>query len=541
MKARIVTSESGDTPPAVSREEFERLKAQNTDLIAQNAELEQKLTWLMEQMRIAKRQEYGASSEHCDYGQMNLFNEAEALADENAAEPALEENVKGYTRKQRERTMDTLPDNLPVETVEHTLPPEDQNCPKCGNALHVMGQDIREEIKIVPAKVVLVRHIRYTYACRDCAKNDVQVPIIKAPITNPVIKGSFASPEAVAHIAAQKYVMGIPLYRQEQEWKRAGVTLSRQTMSNWLVKTSTDWLEPVWKALRQLLLERGILHADESFLQVLRENGKAATSDSRMWLYRTSGDAEMAIVLFEYQPDRTAKRAETFLEGFKGYLHTDGYGGYHGLPEDIVVVGCWAHARRYFEKALKILPKQKQAGSGALHGVQVCDTLFSIERTLKNLAPEERFKKRNKQAKPILDDFYDWLSQQEVGKSAFGKAVKYALGQWKYLERYLLDGRLEISNNRAENSIRPFTVGRKNWLFANTPKGAKSSAILYSIVETAKENGLDPYRYLVYLYKTAPNCDLDDPKAVEMLLPNNAPKDCLCPIKQTVLDGFENL
>ncbi|MDL2327288.1 IS66 family transposase, partial [Ruminococcaceae bacterium OttesenSCG-928-A11] len=200
---------------------------------------------------------------------------------------------------------------------------------------------------------------------------------MKTPISTPVIKGSFASPQAIAHIAVQKYVMCVPLYRQEQEWKRAGILLSRQTMSNWLLRASQDWLFPVYNALRRLMLSLDVLHADESVLQVLHEDGKTAQSQSRMWLYRTSGDAAMPIVLFEYQPDRAAKRAAAFLEGFKGYLHTDGYEGYHGLPEDILVVGCWAHARRKFDEALKSVTKEQQIGSGALHGKQICDRLFA--------------------------------------------------------------------------------------------------------------------------------------------------------------------
>lgn len=535
MEKNPKTTESGEKMVTISETEYEGLKARTM-------ELEQKLQWVMEQLGLAKKRQFGPSSEKSMYGQMDLFNEAEAGAQEDAAEPELYESVRPHTRKKGKRGIDKLPEDLPVEVVEHTLPADAQSCPKCGNALHVMGKEVREELKIIPAKAVIVQHIRYVYSCRACEKSDTGVPVITAPVPQPVIKGGFASPQAVAHIATQKFVMGVPLYRQEQEWKRAGVDLSRQTMSNWLLKTSRDWLEPVYDALRALLLKRDVLHADETTLQVLHEAGKTAQSQSRMWLYRTGGDAEMPIVLFEYQPDRTAERAQTFLTGFKGYLHADGYEGYHRLSrkltQDIIVVGCWVHARRKFDEALKVLPKSKQADSGAFHGKQVCDKLFSIERGLTGLTPGERLAKRNEQAKPVLDEFHRWLTSQNVGASAFGTAVKYTLGQWKYLENYLLDGRLEISNNRAENSIRPFTVGRKNWLFANTPKGAKSSAILYSIIETAKQNDLDPYRYLEYIFTVAPNCDLKDPKMLETLLPNMAPEDCRIKVVQTTIDDL---
>jgi transposase len=486
-------------------------------------------------VRLAKHRQFGASSEKSEYGQLNLFNEAELTADEHADEPALCEVEKHYRQKAK-RGADRLPPELPVEVVEYVLPTEEQVCPECGGQLHILGKEIvREELKFIPAKAVKVRHVRYAYACRRCEKDGDNVPVLKAPVPPPVIKGGFASPEAIAHIAVQKYVMCIPLYRQQQAWKRASILLSRQTMSNWLLRATRDWLLPVYNALRQLLLKRSVLHADESVLQVLHEDGKSAQSQSRMWLYRTGGDAEMAIVLFEYQPDRSAKRAKAFLAGFKGYLHTDGYEGYHSLPEDIVVIGCWAHARRKFDEALKAVSKAEQVGSGAVHGQQVCDRLFAIERNLAELAPEERLEKRRELATPILDEFYQWLNRQNTGKNAFGTAVKYTLGQWKYLERYLLDGRLEISNNRAENSIRPFAVGRKNWLFCNTPAGATASAILYSIVETAKANDLDPYRYLVHIFSAAPALNLDDPVVLATLLPDRAPDACRVTNAQTAM------
>lgn len=489
--------------------------------------------------RRAKHRQFGASSEKSGYGQLDLFNEVEQLADEYADEPALCAVEKHYRQKAK-RGADRLPSELPVEVVEHILPGKEQVCPECGGELHILGKEVvREELKLIPARAVKVQHVRFSYACRRREKDGDSVPVVKAPVPPPVIKGSFASPQAIAHIAVQKYVMCVPLYRQEQEWKRAGILLSRQTMSNWLLRATRDWLEPVYNALRQLLLKRAVLHADESVLQVLRKDGKTAQSQSRMWLYRTGGDASMPIVLFEYQPDRSAKRAKTFLKGFKGYLHTDGYEGYHGLPEDIVVVGCWAHARRKFDEALKSVTKEQQIGSGALHGKQVCDRLFAIERGLADLTHEERLEKRQELARPVLDEFHRWMQRQKTGKNAFGVAVNYTLGQWKYLERYLLDGRLEISNNRAENSIRPFAVGRKNWLFCNTPKGAMASAVLYSLVETAKENNLDPYSYLAYVFSTAPNLNMDDSAVLATLLPDMAPDSCHIAVSQTSLPNCD--
>lgn len=217
----------------------------------------------------------------------------------------------------------------------------------------------RRELKLIPAKAIIVEHIRKVYACRNCERDECGVPIVKAAVSNPVIKGGFASPEAIAHIASQKFVMGVPLYRQEQEWNRYGINLSRQTMSNWLIKATFDWLEPVYDALKEILCMREVLHADETTLQVLRESDKPPQSKSYMWLYRTSGDTNLPIVLYEYQQDRRAEHPKIFLKNFNGYLHADGYEGYHDLSDNIKVVGCFAHARRKFDEAIKGLSKKE--------------------------------------------------------------------------------------------------------------------------------------------------------------------------------------
>ncbi|MDL2248354.1 IS66 family transposase [Tyzzerella sp. OttesenSCG-928-J15] len=500
----------------ISQKEYE-------NLIAEKERLSQQVDFLMEQMRLARHRQFGSSSEKSEYdaSQLNLFNEAEACANEAATEPEIIEIQKRYRKKARQKK-DRLPADLPIEVIEYTLSAEEQDCPECGNTLHVMGKEVREELKLIPAKAVIVRHIRYTYACRNCEKNNTVVPVIRAPIPKPVIKGSFASPEAVAHIITQKFVMATPLYRQEQEWNRQGIMLSRQTMSNWLIRCAEDWLEPVYDELHRRLLEHEVLHCDETTLQVLHEPGKTAQSKSYMWLYRTSGDAKKPIVLYEYQPSRSAVHPENFLMDWKGYLHADGYSGYHSLEKygNITVIGCLAHARRKFNEALKTIPEKDRENSNAFIGKSYCNQLFDIERDIKTLSPKEKYTQRQKRAKPVLDEFFAWLNSENFSKGILGKAVGYTLGQWKYLERYLLDGRLEISNNRAERSIKPFVIGRKNFLFANTPRGAKASAIIYSMVETAKESGIDPYEYLTYIFKTAPQMDIqNNPDSVSLLLP----------------------
>ncbi len=424
------------------------------------AELEQQVQWFMAQIRLAKHRQFGVSSEKTNVEQINLFNEAEATADLAAPEPSLTE-VKAHYRKRTRLTTDKLPEDLPVEVIEHELPETERVCPDCGGELHTMGREIREELKVIPAKAVIVRHVRHVYACRNCENTSDHVPVVKADMPEPVIKGGFASPETIAHIASQKFMMASPLYRQEQEWKQNGILLSRQTMSNWLIKACEEWLEPIYEEMKRRLCEHEVLHADETVLQVLKEPGKTAQSKSYMWLFRTSGEAKHQVVLYDYQPDRKHTHPEEFLKGFSGYLHADGYDGYHKLPENITVVGCWAHLRRKFFDALKTLPKDKQPDSNAAKGVAYCDKLFHFEKQLALLTPENRLKEREKLSRPLIDEFYDWIGHlNALPNTLLGKAAHYAQSQRKYLERYLLDGRLEISNNRAERSIKPFVIGR---------------------------------------------------------------------------------
>lgn len=471
--------------------------------------LENKMDWLMEQIRLSKHKEFGASSEKTTFEeQMSLvFNEAEGFQRDSLSEPTLEEIT--YKRKKAAGHKEELLADLPVQTIEYTLSDDESDCPQCGEKMHAMGKEIRRELKIIPAKVEVVEHVKYIYSCRDCEKNAENVPIIKTKLPEPVIKGSIASPSAVAHIMTQKFINAVPIYRQEQDYKRHGIELSRQTMSNWVNRCALDWLQPLYESLKAHLISRKVLCADETTLQVLREPGKKATTKSYMWLYRTGNDElNRPIVIYEYQPTRSAQHPKLFLKAYKGYLHVDGYDAYHNLANTIIICGCLAHARRKFEEALKSIPSSEQLGSQALIGKSYCDKLFRIEEEIKELSVEEKYEKRLELAKPVWDAYLVWLKTvNALPKSALGKAISYSLGQWKYLQNYLLDGRCEISNNRAERSIKPFVIGRKNFLFANTPLGAKASAITYSIIETAKENSLNPFEYLRYLFEELPNVD----------------------------------
>ena len=487
-------------------------------------ELKSQNEWLLEQLRLANRKRFGTSSEKTREelpDQLHLFNEAEAYA----APPGTKTTaVAAHTRQKRSRRLEeALPENVPVEVVEHHLSAEERECPICGEIMPEIGKEVRRTLKILPAQVSIREDWYYACACRKCQNEGTETPVVKAEKTPAFLSGSYASPEAVAHIMTQKFCMGSPLYRQEQEWARQGIRLSRQTMSNWILRSTEDWLRPVYDELHRRLVRQSVLHADETTLQVLHEPGKKAQTKSYMWLYRTGGDMGSPIVLYEYQPSRKSAHAEKFLEGFTGYLHADGYQGYHKLPENIRVVGCWAHARRKFDEALGAIPPDKREGSAALTGLQYCNELFAWEKRFESLGPEERQKQRLKEEKPILDALLSWadsIAGSAAPKSALGKALHYLREQWPYLVRYLEDGRLELSNNRAERSIKPFVIGRKNFLFANSPLGAQSSAVIYSLIETAKENGLDPYSYLVSVFERAPVLGLNKhPENVRVLLP----------------------
>jgi transposase len=397
--------------------------------------------------------------------------------------------------------------------------------------MHEMSTEVRQELKVIPAQVKVVKHVRYVYGCRHCERNELNTPIVTALMPEPVLPGSLVSPSLLAHVMVQKYCDGLPLYRQEQQWSRLGIEISRQTMANWMIQGVERHLQNIFDRMHERLLQNDILHADETTLQVLNEPGRAAQSTSYLWLYRTGRD-DPAIILYDYQTTRASKHPTRFLKGFKGWLQVDGYAGYNDLP-DIKPVGCWAHARRKFTDALKALPEaQREKTVAAQEGLNFCNQLYAIERNLKEASVEERYQARLAQSSPVLEAFLAWLKTQTpraLPKSPVGQAIQYCRNQWDKLTAFLQDGRLEIDNNRSERSIKPFVIGRKNWLFANTQRGAAASATIYSIIETAKENGLNPFTYLTYLFERLPNVDVNDPEILDKLLPwsSTLPDVCL--------------
>ena len=524
MKNNAVNS--GDTV-TISRAEYEqflKLKEENEQLSKLN-------DWFLQQLTLAKQKKYGSTSEKADDA---IYEQLSLLADEPEMIEYLESIrkketviVASHTRTRKTGAIDdVVPDDVPVEVEEHR--PDDIICSVCGAEMTEIGKEVKRTLKIIPAQVVVHEDWYFTYACKSCEEENCTTQIRKTPRDVSVLPGSYASPEAIAYIMTQKYVMGCPLYRQESDFNRRNIRLSRQTMSNWLLESTERWLEPVYNELHRKLLEEDIIHADETELQVLREPGKAAQSTSYMWLYRTGKYAEHPIVLYEYQAGRGGDYAMEFLKGFSGYLQTDGYSGYNKVT-DVTHVGCMAHLRRKFDDVIKSQPKGSKSPLAA-KAEAYCSKIFKIEEDLANLSSEERFEQRKILVKPIMDEFEKFMEGKNAGsKSKLGQAITYYNNQWSTISNFMLDGRLEVSNNLAERSIKPFVTGRKNFLFANTPKGAKGTAIMFSIIETAKDNHLDPYRYITYLLTKAPSLDQNIENWVESLLPENAPDSCRIP------------
>jgi transposase len=514
----------------------ESLLERNKYLERKVEELSSLVKYYEEMFRIYQHKKFGSSSEKTSPRQMELFtfDEAENEADNKVPEPAIEE----ITYKRRKRTGKKEEDlrGLPVRTVTHSIPEEERICPECGEIMHVMGHsEPRREIEVIPAQVIVIEHTQEIYSCRNCEHNGTSVPVIKAPMPEPVIKGSSASPSAMAHIMVQKYMNAVPLYRQEMDLHAHGFNLSRQTMANWIIYCSEHWLEPLYELMRLRMLEEEILHADETVLQVLHEPGRASRTNSYMWLYMTGALAAVNIVLYEYQETRSSSHPKRFLESFHGYLHSDGYAGYHCLQADITIIGCWAHVRRAFVDAVKAAQPDARKSSPSQKGVDFCDELFALERAYakEELTPKERARARLERSKPVSDALFAWAgSVNALPKSALGKAVTYLFGQRPYLENVYKDGRAELSNNRAERSIKPFVIGRKNWMFSSSPKGAKASSVIYSIIETAKLNKLKPFEYLKHIFTRMPNISPDEYRS---LLPwsETLPEICKLDSQQT--------
>lgn len=503
---------------------------------AQTAQLNQTIANLNETVEYLKKKLFASSSEKTKKdafpGQLDLFNEAEAAADPSVPEPTLEEAVGGYKRKERKQkaTREEILAGLPVVEVPCTVPDEDRNCPYCNTPMEVIGKKVvREELRIIPAKVERIQYVQEVLGCPECKKDGASV-IVGAETPSPLLKHSLASASTVAYVMYQKYVNSIPLYRQEADWKQLGVKLSRATLANWVIKCGIDYMEPVYGHLHQCLLERDIIHADETPCQVLKEDGKTAQSRSYMWLYGSGNDGLPPIRLYDYQPSRGGYHAEEFLKGFSGYLICDGFSGYNKL-KGVIRCGCLAHMRRYWKEALPGKSRKSSDKTHAEIGLDYCNQLFELEKEYADLDADTRKAERLETKPAIWEAYWSWLETvNPAGGSRLAKAVTYAKNQKPYMENYLLDGRCSISNNIAENIARPYAVGRKNFLFHDTVKGAQASAIIYSLVETAKLNNLNIYAYLETVLLYMPDYK-NEPEGIEELMPWSEMIQQRCQIK----------
>lgn len=508
----------------------EELVIENDALKQKADELELKLKWYEQRYRVNQAKKFGQSSEKTDPNQLSFFTEAEKEVSPKEPEPTIE--TIQYQRKKPKRTQKELLENLPVECIDYTLSEEEQYCPQCNYPLHVIGTYSRKELVIIPAQAKVIEYRQHRYACRHCEQQAIQTPIIEAPMPKAILPGSIASPSLLADILYQKYVNHIPLYRQESQFKQLDVALSRQTLSNWVIRTA-DRLAPFAQRLHEHLIQCDCLHSDETTVQVIKEDGREAKNKSYMWLYR-SGKYHHPIVWYDYQPTRSSAHPKRVLKDFHGYLHCDGYSGYNQL--DVTRIGCLAHIRRKFKEAI-IATKEKGKSNKATVaeiGLTYCNRLYAVERKLKDAEPDQRYDERLEKLQPIFNEFYAWLNDPGaivLPKSKEGKAIAYAKDFLPLTQNILKDGRLEIDNNRAERSIKPFVLGRKNWLFNYSVKGAKASSTIYSLIETAKENNVKVHSYLTYILTQIPTLNLDDNKAIDALLPwsDTLPEMCRYP------------
>lgn len=467
---------------------------------------------LEEHIRHLKNKRFGASSEKLSADQLALFNEAETIEAEAESASAEETpvTIKAHTRQSKPRV--SIPDRYPREVITYDLDEADKVCPHDQTPLKLAGSEDHEQLAIIPAQVKVIVHQRLKYACPCCESHIVTANKPKQPIEK-----SIASPSLLAYVATQKFCDALPLYRQSAIFKRSGIHLDRTNLANWMIKVG-QLLQPVVDRLQAHINAQPVVHMDETTCQVLKEPDKTAQSKSYLWLMACF--KQHPAMIFHYDPGRSGQVVRTLLSKSVSALMCDGYSAYDVVCAEFeaILLGCMAHARRKFIEAQKSQPKGKVGKAD--HAIAQIAKLYQIEKKAKVLTTEARYQLRQNEAKPILDKLQLWLDKSLLTvapKSKLGLALSYLSNQWLTLVRYLDHGDYPIDNNLAENAIRPFVIGRKNWMFSVSQAGAKASANIYSIIETAKANQLNPQRYLEKLLTELPN--LEDKTQVDGLLP----------------------
>ena len=504
------------------------------------------LQLVLEQMADLKRHRFGRSSEKHEIedqisfmevdGKIVFFNEAEAVAgEENTQEEPESVSRRKPKKKQGKREEDL--DGLPVVVVEHSMTDEELEDKFGKDGWKQLPDEVYRRYSFTPAKIEVEEHHVKVYAGKKTED------VIKAPHPQALLRGSLVSPSLEAAVINAKYVNAVPLYRQEQEFERYGLHISRQNMANWTIQCADRYLAVLYDYLHEKLYGYHVLQADETPVLV-NKDGRPAGSKSYMWVYRTGRMyTERQVVLYEYQKTRNASHPREFLKDFNGVCVTDGYQVYHtieGEREDLRIAGCWSHARRRFDEAVKALPKAKQKDSRAYLALAMIQAIYREEKQLKDLPAEERKNRRQLSVKPLVEAYFTWVREnlpKVPQKSKTWEGFNYSLNQEKYLKVFLDDGEVPMDNNAAEQSIRGFCIGKKNWVMIDTVAGAKSSAIIYSIAETAKANNLKPYDYFEYLLTEIPkHLDDTDRSFLDDLLPwsPNLPANCRKPGKEEV-------
>ena len=485
----------------------------------------------------ARKKIFGASTETTKQveGQMSLFESMEELAKQLGVEQK-KVVVKPYTRVARKPGVRAeMLMGLPQE-VEEFIIPEEETCSVCGGELKVIGRRIvRTEVEYCPAKLLVKQIVQQVAKCMVCGEEGSLHPnshFQQAAVPTPPLPHSLSTPSLIAQVMYQKFALGLPLARQEKDWYRLGLVLPRKDMAHWIIRCSQEWFAPVYLRIQEILKTCKVLHMDETRIQCNKEAGKAASSDSFMWVMRSGACEEIQGAFFYYSSTRSGAIARSLLENFHGYLVTDAYAGYE-KAEEVKRALCWAHCRRYFIESIPLDNKGKEIpGSKGAKGREYINLLFKIEEEIKELSLEERKQKRADASRPILDAFWSWVEETSALSTTnelLTKALCYATNQRKYLETFLEDGRVPISNNLCEANIKPFATARRAWLFADTPKGATANAILYTLIESAKANDLDIYAYLKYLLSEMPNNHhLEHPEVIDRYLPwsPELPEEC---------------
>ena len=481
----------------------ETLKSKDTLM----AKKDHTISVLEEYIRYMKQQRFGSSSEKLSSAQLNLFDEAELLADDEVTD----EEETTTTTKKRKKKRPSIPEHLPCTEVIYDLEDTEKFCPHDGTALKHFGEESSKQLDYIPAQIKVIKHIRKKYVCPCCNKH-----IVTAKKPAQPIEKSIASANLLAQIATLKYCDAQPLYRQTFSFKRLGIELDSTSLANWMIKCG-QLVQPLINLMYEKVRESELIYMDETVLQVLKEVDRTAKQQSRMWVMANDN-----IVIFNYSATRSAEVALTMLDDFNGTLMTDGYGAYDKVARinGLNLLACWAHARRYFKEAKDVQPKGTTGKADK--ALSLIAKLFIVERKLKTATTEEKYKARQEESIPILNELRQWLDKSllhSVKSSKLSKALTYLDNQWKKLSRYTENGAWPIDNNHAENTIRPLVVGRKNWLFAATAKGANASANLYSLIETAKANNIEPSEYLRIIFTKLPQAkSVED---IEALLPWN--------------------